>query len=284
MNYSHAYHAGNFADVLKHAVLALALSHLRRKEAPFFVLDTHAGLGAYDLASVAADKTGEFRGGVAKVMEAADQPAELAPYLEAVRAANPDGGLRWYPGSPGLVRALLRPQDRLTAVELHPEDARTLGERFAGDRRVLVRHMDGYTALKALLPPDPRRGLVLIDPPFEVKDEFDRLRRGLREAFRRWPTGLYAVWYPIKDRQPVAAFHAALAAESGPKTLVAEMLIRPEDDPFRLNGCGLVLVNPPWRLDESLAVLLPWLTAVLAGGQGGHRLEWLVPETTVRTR
>jgi 23S rRNA (adenine2030-N6)-methyltransferase len=280
MNYRHVYHAGNFADVIKHAVLALAVAHLERKEAPFFSLDTHAGIGAYDLSSIEAGKTGEFLSGVVPVLEASEPPAEILPYIAAVRAANggEGGALRWYPGSPALVRALIRPQDRMAVVELHPEDADDLRRRFAGDRQVGVHHMDGYTALKGLLPPPERRGLVLIDPPYEVKDELERLRRGLAQAFKRWSTGFYMVWYPIKGREPITRFQATLAADGMPKTLVAELLIRPDDDPFRLNGCGLLLVNPPWTLAESLASLLPWLVSVLAPVHGSHRLDWLVPE------
>lgn len=277
MNYRHAFHAGNFADVVKHAALTLALAHLARKEAPFFCLDAHAGIGAYDLRSIAADKTGEYRAGIARVLEAVAPPPELAPYLAAVRAGN-DGPLRWYPGSPTLMRGLLRPRDRLALVELHPEDAADLAARFAGDRRVSIHHGDAYATMKALLPPPERRGLVLVDPPFEAKDEFDRLRRGLRQALKRWPTGCYMVWYPIKARPPVARFHQDVAAEGPPKTLVAELLIRPDDDPFRLNGCGLLVINPPWQLDEAMAAILPWLAEVLAPETGGHRLEWLVGE------
>jgi 23S rRNA (adenine2030-N6)-methyltransferase len=279
MNYRHAFHAGNFADVVKHATVALMVAHLRRKDGAFFVLDSHAGVGAYDLVGGPADRTGEYKAGIARVLEAALPPPEIAPYLDAVRAFNPDGALRYYPGSPELVRGLLRPQDRLAAVELHPEDVLALRANLGGDRRALVHHMDGYVALKALLPPPERRGLVLVDPPFEAKDEFARMERGLGQALRRWPTGLYALWYPIKHREPVAAFHRALAAERLPKTLVAELLVRPDDDPFRLNGCGLVLVNPPWKLDEALAALLPWLAGVLAPATGSWRMEWLVGET-----
>lgn len=278
MNYRHAYHAGNFADVIKHATLALVVEHLKRKDAPFFTLDTHAGIGAYDLASIPAEKTGEWRQGILPVMEAPGHPPELEPYLEAVRALNGDGGLRWYPGSPALVRALLRPIDRMAAVELHPEDAEILRARFFGDRQVGIHHMDGYQALKALLPPAERRGMVLIDPPFEVRDEFDRIRKGLIQAQKRWPTGLYGIWYPIKGRAPIDRFYADLSMSGLPKTFAAELLVRPDDDPTRLNGCGLVLVNPPWKLDEALSNLLPWLAAVLAPGTGGHRLDWLVPE------
>lgn len=278
MNYRHAYHAGNFADVQKHATLALVLEHLKRKDAPFLYADTHAGIGAYDLASVQAEKTGEWRDGIGRVLNASDPPEALQPYLQAVAALNPQGGLLNYPGSPGLAAALARPGDRLALCELHPEDADTLRRRFFADRRVGVHHMDGYTALKALLPPPERRGMVLIDPPFEVRDEFDRMRKGLTQAMKRWPTGLYALWYPIKDPETVARFHADLTMQALPKTLVAEVMIRPGTDPQILNGAGMILINPPWKLDEALATLLPWLADVLAPGQGFHRLEWLVPE------
>ncbi len=271
MNYRHAYHAGSFADVLKHAVLALVVGHLRRKEAPFVVLDTHAGIGAYDLAGIEAGKTGEWQQGIGRVLAAATPPPALAPYLDAVRGLNPDGGLRWYPGSPVLARALLRLHDRLALVELHPEDHAGLRRRFAGDRAVGIHHMDGYVALKALLPPPERRGCVLIDPPFEAKDEGARLCRGLAEALRRWPTGTILVWYPIKARSVVDRLHADIAMLAPPPTLVAELLLRSADDPFRLNGSGMLVVNPPWQLDQALAELLPWLTDVLAPEGGSWR-------------
>jgi 23S rRNA (adenine2030-N6)-methyltransferase len=264
MNYRHAYHAGSFADVVKHAVLALVIGHLRRKEAPFLVLDTHAGIGAYDLAGIEAGKTGEWQHGIGRVLAAPEPPAALAPYLDAVRGLNPDGTLRWYPGSPALARALMRPQDRLALVELHPEDHAELKRRFAGESGIGIHHMDGYTALKALLPPPERRGCVLIDPPFEVKDEVPRLCRGLAQALRRWPTGTILVWYPIKARPAVDRFLAEIAMLAPPPTLVAELLLRPADDPFRLNGTGMLVINPPWQLDQALADLLPWLAAVLA--------------------
>ncbi len=286
MNYRHAYHAGNFADVVKHAVLALLVERLKGKESAFCVLDTHAGIGRYDLRSVPAQKTGEFRGGILRLLEHDGRtlPAALKPYLAAVRALN--GGanfsataLRWYPGSPRLVRSLMRRQDRLALLELHPEDAAALAALFARDPQVEVRQADGYIGLKALLPPRERRGLVLIDPPFERRDEFDRLARGLRQAHRRWATGQYLVWYPIKDRAPVAAFHGALRQSGIGRVLIAEFLLRPDDDAERLNGCGLVLINPPWKTDEALRVLLPQLATILAAGEGGGtRVEWLVSE------
>ncbi|MBM3539607.1 MAG: 23S rRNA (adenine(2030)-N(6))-methyltransferase RlmJ [Alphaproteobacteria bacterium] len=285
MNYRHAYHAGNFADVVKHAVLALLVERLKLKDSAFAVLDTHAGIGRYDLRSGPAQKTGEFRSGILRLLEQDPRslPAELKPYLGAVRALNGGAGftagsLRWYPGSPRMVRSLLRRQDRLTLLELHPEDAAALTELFARDRQVTVRQADGYIGLKALLPPPERRGLVLIDPPFERRDEFERLARGLRQAYRRWATGQYLLWYPIKDRAPVDAFHAALKAASIPRILLVEFLRHPADDAERLNGCGLVLVNPPWKTEEALRALLPALAKILADDKGTTRVEWLVPE------
>jgi 23S rRNA (adenine2030-N6)-methyltransferase len=286
MNYRHAYHAGNFADVVKHAVLALLIERLKSKDAAFCVLDTHAGIGRYDLRSVPAQKTGEFRSGITKLLEHDPRalPAELKPYLGAVRALNGGAnfsaaGLRWYPGSPRLVRSLMRRQDRLALLELHPEDSAVLTELFARDRQVTVQQADGYIGLKALLPPPERRGLVLIDPPFERRDEFDRLAKGLRQAYRRWATGQYLLWYPIKDRPPVEAFHQALKEARIPHILLAEFLLRPADDAENLNGCGLVLVNPPWKTDEALQVLLPQLAAILgAAASGSTRVAWLVPE------
>ncbi|MDO8608472.1 MAG: 23S rRNA (adenine(2030)-N(6))-methyltransferase RlmJ [Phaeospirillum sp.] len=278
MNYRHAYHAGNFADVMKHVALSLVVASLKRKETPFFALDTHAGLGAYDLDSIAAGKTGEYLDGIAKVLARPDPPTALAPYLTVVRDWNPDGGLRWYPGSPEVIRAMMRPQDRLALVELHPEDVVELRRRFAGDRRVGVHHQDGYLAAKGLLPPPERRGLALIDPPFEVKDELDRLRVALRRMRKLWPTGVVMVWYPIKGREPVRKFHQTIRDEGGPKTLAVELLTRPDDDPFRLNGSGLLVINPPWRLDEALAEALAWLTPVFAPVHGSCSLEWLIKE------
>jgi 23S rRNA (adenine2030-N6)-methyltransferase len=278
MNYRHAYHAGNFADVQKHAVLALVIEHLKRKEGAFRYVDTHSGIGVYDLGSVQAEKTGEWQDGIGRVLAAANPPAELEPYLRAVDSVNPGGGVLHYPGSPAVVAALARPIDKLALCELHPEDAATLRRAFARDGRVGVHHMDGYVALKAMLPVPERRGMVLIDPPFEVRDEFAQMRKGLAQALKRWPTGLYGLWYPIKAREPVARFHADLAMLGLPKALVAEVMVHDGDAPDRLNGAGLVLVNPPWKLDEALGTLLPWLAATLAPGTGFHRLEWLVPE------
>jgi len=260
MNYRHAFHAGNFADVLKHAVLARIIEYLKRKPGAFRVIDTHAGIGLYDLSSDEAQRTGEWRGGIGRLLDAAlspDAAALLAPYLEAVRALNPQGGVRLYPGSPLVARHLLRPIDRLTAIELHPQDSLALG---------------------AHLPPKEKRGLVLVDPPFEKEGEFDRLAAGLVTAHRRWPGGTYALWYPVKDRAAVAAFRAALAGTGIPKILDIALEIRaPSPDP-RLDGCGMVVVNPPFVLEEEMAILLPALREAL--GEDGARgdARWLTPK------
>jgi 23S rRNA (adenine2030-N6)-methyltransferase len=280
MNYRHIFHAGSFTDVMKHAVVALILERLRAKETPFGVLDTHAGIGRYDLTSQQAERTGEYLGGIARIMEAAGRlPPELAPYLDAVRELNPaPGTLRWYPGSPRLARQLMRPQDRLLLAELHPEDVETLRREFARDRNTSVQHMDGYHAIKAHLPLKERRGMVLIDPPFEVTDEFDRMTKALVMAHGRWPTGIYALWYPIKERPAVWRFQEALERTGIRKILTAELTIHEEDTHQRLNGCGMIVVNPPWQLDQNLEVVLPALHEAMAARAGGTRVEWLVPE------
>ena len=284
MNYRHAYHAGNFADVFKHAVLALLLERLGAKPSPYFVLDTHAGIGRYDLESEPARRTGEAEGGIRRLLAALagePPPPELAGYLAAVAGLNPEApeaSPRWYPGSPRLARALMRPGDRLVLAEAHPEDAATLKREFAGDAQVQAHRRDGYEALKAFLPPAERRGLVLVDPPYEAADEAERAVAGLAGAHRRWPTGVFALWYPIKERLWVWRLHEALAATGIRRQLVAELTVQPEDDWRRLNGCGMIVINPPWRLDGALADLLPRLHRALALEAGGWTVDWLVPE------
>jgi 23S rRNA (adenine2030-N6)-methyltransferase len=265
MNYRHGYHAGNFADVLKHMVLLELLRLLTAKDKKLFVLDTHAGAGGYDLAGALATRTREADSGVVRLLALprAGMPAAVARYLAAVAAYDRKFGrgerLRHYPGSPRLVRAGLRPGDRFVACELQPQEALGLKREFAGDRAVEVRQADGYHALKALLPPVERRGLVMIDPPFEKTDEFDTLARGLRQALRRFATGCYAIWYPIKDEAPVDAFKASLA---GLKTVVLELRLNASSDD-RLAACGMAVINPPWTFAEAMAETLPWLATPL---------------------
>jgi 23S rRNA (adenine2030-N6)-methyltransferase len=273
MNYRHAYHAGNFADVLKHAVLALVVTHLKLKDAPFRVIDTHAGAGLYDLAGMEASKTGEWRAGIGRLLgpNAAPLPDPIAalldPYLSVVRDLNADGALSKYPGSPRLALALMRPVDRLIANELHPADAPTLHTALAGERRAKILALDAWVALKSLLPPRERRGLVLIDPAFEQRDELERLTLGVREAARRFATGTYLVWYPIKDAKKITAFRSAIAAECQ-RGLSVELRVRAPRDSDTLSGCGLIAINPPYTLRGKLDALLPFLVERLAQGSG----------------
>lgn len=278
MNYRHVFHAGNFADVFKHAVLSLLLKSLVRKDAPFFYLDTHAGAGRYDLSSAAAQKTGEYRDGIKRLREREPLPL-LEDYLAAVRALNDGDSLRYYPGSPRVARYFLRPQDRAVLLERQPDECAHLKAEFSGDRQVRVQELDGYSGLKALLPPPARRGLVLIDPPFESDTEFEQLNEGLRVAHARWDSGMYALWYPVKSRPPVARFHRMLAATGIRKILIAEFCPYPVDTAFRLNGCGMALINPPWKLEEQLQSMMPDLMNLLRQHpDASATAAWLVPE------
>jgi 23S rRNA (adenine2030-N6)-methyltransferase len=297
MNYRHAFHAGNFADVVKHAVLSRLLVHLCRKPAPYRAIDTHAGAGLYDLAGPEAARSGEWRSGIGRLMDtanpgaaipAAGLPASateeslrslLAPYLGAVAACNPPGRLTAYPGSPALMRAFLRAQDRLVACELEPNAAASLKRNFGQDRRIKLIAIDGWTALNAYVPPKERRGLALIDPPFEDSGDFPRLAQGLEAAHRKWAGGTYLLWYPIKAREQPDALARRLRRSGIGKILRAEVSIAPLVDPAHLSGCGLIVVNPPWTLEQELHIMLPALVPILArGDRGGARIDWISGE------
>ncbi|WP_429924869.1 23S rRNA (adenine(2030)-N(6))-methyltransferase RlmJ [Agrobacterium vitis] len=279
MNYRHIYHAGNFADVLKHAVLARLVIYLQQKDKAFRVLDTHAGIGLYDLSSDESQKTGEWLGGIGKLLEAELTPAAaqvLQPYLDVVRALNPQGSLTRYPGSPKLARDLFRPQDRLSAMELHPDDCRTLSRLFEGDYQARITELDGWLALGAHLPPKEKRGIVLVDPPFELDGEYERLVDGLARAYRRFSAGVYCLWYPIKKGAPIAAFHEALKETGIPKMLCTELSVKSDRDLTGLSGSGLIVVNPPFTLKDELHALLPELKRVLAQDRyASQRCFWL---------
>lgn len=282
MNYRHAFHAGNFADVVKHTILTRILAYLMRKDAAFRVIDTHAGVGLYDLFGNEADRTGEWQEGIARLIHvkpSAQIAGLLAPYLDAVRAQNPDGALRYYPGSPLITRHMLRPQDRLMALELHPADAEALRGNFAGDIQTRVTHLDGWAALGTHLPPKEKRGLVLVDPPFEEKGEFTRMAESLARAHKRWPGGIYAYWYPIKDVADVDAYARSLKATGIPKILRIELTIRAPSTPPRLHGTGMIVVNPPYVLEEEMRTLLPYLAELLSHeGRGQFRIDWIAAE------
>jgi len=283
MNYRHIFHAGNAADVMKHAVLAWLLDRLRAKDTPFFVLDTHAGIGRYDLDDQAATRTGEALRGIRRVLTDGGEerlPDAAKPYLDLLARLN-DGvdPIRTYPGSPLITRMMMREQDRLLLAELHAEDVQTLRALFRGDGQVAVHHMDGWLSLKAHLPPKERRGLVVIDPPFEAPDEYERMVAALALAHRRWATGQYLLWYPVKDRAAVWRLHQMLEDTGIPKMLAAELCWSGDDRSDRLNGSGLILVNPPWRTQESLSELLPALETALAAGSGPTGCRWIRDES-----
>jgi 23S rRNA (adenine2030-N6)-methyltransferase len=283
MNYRHAFHAGNFADVMKHAVLCRILLHLAEKPGAFRVIDTHAGAAIYDLTGSEAERGGEWKQGIARLRDKLppDGAARglLAPYLDAVASFNPDGRLRAYPGSPAIVRALLRPQDKLIACELEPQAADALAKNLSRHGNAKAVAIDGWLALKAYVPPPERRGLVLIDPAFEQPGEFVRLAEGLVAAHRKWPSGIYLAWYPVKDDPAAADFVRRMRAAAIPKILRAEFAVAPPRADGRLSRCGLAIVNPPWRLDAELAVLLPALAAALATeGGGAFALDWIARE------
>jgi 23S rRNA (adenine2030-N6)-methyltransferase len=282
MNYRHAFHAGGFADVIKHIVLVRMLAYLHEKPAAFRVIDTHAGAGVYDLTSEEARRGGEWLTGIARIMQARfSEKTEplLKPYLDIVRAFNPQRDLVAYPGSPLIARALLRPQDRLTACEVEPKARKRLIESLRRDTQARVVDLDGWTALPAFVPPNERRGLVLIDPSFEQKDEFERLAEGFTEAFAKWPTGSYLLWYPVKSRRATdgLARHVAEVAGAGKpagKCLRLEFSVAPQAASPGLISAGLLIVNPPWTLMGELKAILPELEKPLGqGGAGRFRLE-----------
>ncbi len=263
LNYRHSYHAGNIADVFKHYVLTQALQALQAKETPFCVIDSHAGSGVYRL-----EAPGEFEQGIGRLWpERAAWPA-LAGYFAAIGRLNPDGCLRFYPGSPFIIRDFLRPQDRAVLLELHPQEVADLKANLgSGFGRIGVHHADAWGGLKGFVPPKENRGLVLIDPPYEQKDEFERIAEALARALKHWRNGIYLAWYPIKGRRPVESFYAALRA-LGAAVSAVEFITLPLDVEQRLNGSGLVLINPPWRLLDDLSITLPPLATYLAGSAG----------------
>jgi len=279
LSYRHGFHAGSFVDVHKHVALVLLLLHLQRKETPFCFLDTHAGAGLYNLRSRFAQKNREFESGIARLRECKAPPSAVAAYLDVVAAVNAPGESHYYPGSPLIARRLLRPQDRLVLVELHSTEAPVLKAGFRGDAQVAVHHRDGFEALPALVPPRERRGLVLIDPSYEQEGEFERVVETLKVAWRRWPTGVYAVWYPVQRRQPLGRFRQMLRTSGAHSILMNELRVAPDTIPNRLAGSGLVVVNPPWEFAQELREAVIWLEPLLS--QERHapvRLEWLAAE------
>jgi len=281
MNYHHAFHAGGFADVIKHIVLVRILTYLHEKPAPFRVIDSHAGSGLYDLTGEQARRGGEWLTGIARIVQARfSQTAAslLKPYLDIVRAFNPHGPLQAYPGSPLIARALLRPQDRITACEVEPTARKALIDALRKDAHARVVDLDGWVALPAFVPPNERRGLVLVDPPFEASDEFDRLADGFNSAFSKWPTGVYLLWYPAKSRRATDQLARQVAQTTGSvrperTCLRLEFSVAPQAVDSALTSCGLLIVNPPWTLQGELKTILSELEKPLGqGGAGRFRL------------
>lgn len=288
MNYRHHFHAGNFADVMKHALLVGLVRALQQKEKGFLCLDTHAGRGRYDLTVAASGESlarkPEWPDGIGRLWVPGDagQPAGLVDYLERVRdfdrqAGNLEGSPRFYPGSPWLARHFARPVDRLALCEKHPAECAALRAEFDGMAGVSVHELDGYVALRAMLPPPERRALVLIDPPYEAQDEFAQIAVALREGLRRLPGGIYAVWYPLTGRARVDEFFAEIRALNPPPTLACELAIAGEFSTLKMRGCGLAVINPPWQFEATARPLLEHLSSVLAQEPGGGgRVDWIV--------
>lgn len=282
MNYRHQFHAGNFADVMKHALLIRLVADMQRKPGGFLFLDTHAGRGAYELepkgAARPARREPEHLDGIGRLEQAAALPELLEEYRALIRRFGaPRGTLRTYPGSPRLVKMLARPQDRLLLCERHPEEWAALRRNFSRDRKVTVQPGDGYQALRAALPPPERRALILIDPPFEAKEEGVRVLEGVREGLRRFPPGVCALWYPISPGVEVGPLLRGLARLGPAPVLVADLVVEPEGEGLR--GCGLAVINPPWRLEEEIEPAMRCLGRLLARAPGASAdVRWLVPE------
>ncbi|MBS4046940.1 MAG: 23S rRNA (adenine(2030)-N(6))-methyltransferase RlmJ [Alphaproteobacteria bacterium] len=285
MNYRHAFHAGNFGDVLKHVVLLELLEALHRKPNPVHLIDTHAGIGLYDLAADEAQRSGEYRFGIGAVLSDPNAAKILPRYWDVLKRLNPElkpggSGLRRYPGSPWLLQDSVRAGDRVSLCELHPQDAETLKHNIGRDPAISIHHRNGFEALKALTPPTPRRGLALIDPAFELKDEFDTLTKAVLLAHERWATGQLMVWYPIKDQKSIDQWKSALARQIKVETLCIELTVRPAKDDRQMNGSGLIVINPPWQLAETLRPMLDFLKSRLAREAGAAaKISHLVKPT-----
>jgi len=279
LSYRHLFHAGNFSDVFKHVLLAQLLQTLNRKDKPWCYLDTHAGIARYDLTLPWAQKAREFENGITRLWGRQDLPEAIKPWMALVKAENTGRKLRYYPGSPLVARGLARPGDRLVLTELNPADFEELESVFNRDRQAGTHQMDGYQALKAFLPPAERRGLVLIDSSFDRSREFPRIVRALKEAHQRWATGIYAVWYPLMDPPAMRAFNMDVLRADIRDIIKLEIRIKRPDETQTIPGCGMLVVNPPFRFEQEARPLLDWLWRVLAvDGAGGVTVERLVKE------
>lgn len=280
LSYRHSFHAGNHADVLKHIVLMLIIENLQLKEKGFYYLDTHAGVGRYRLFGDEAEKTAEFEAGIARLWERDDLPPEVKRYVDQIKRLNYGGkALRYYAGSPLIAAQLLRPQDRALLTELHPSDFPLLRHNFKEYANVVTKRDDGFQQLKATLPPKERRGLVLIDPPYELKEDYDLVVKAVEEGYKRFATGIYAVWYPVVLRQQTKRIVRALERSGIRKILQIELAVRPDSDQRGMTASGMIVINPPWQLETQMKSILPYLTEVLVPeGTGKWSLNWITPE------
>ncbi|ENC7032041.1 23S rRNA (adenine(2030)-N(6))-methyltransferase RlmJ [Vibrio cholerae] len=278
LSYRHSFHAGNHADVLKHIVQSLILNSLQQKEKPFVYHDTHSGVGRYDLTHEWSEKTGEYKQGIARVWQQDNIPAELDSYLDAIRQLNQGETLRYYPGSPRVARAHLREQDRMVLTELHPSDYPLLEQEFHRDRQVSIYKEDGFARLKASLPPQERRGLVLIDPPYELAKEYGDVVRAIAHSYKRWATGIYAIWYPVVNRCDIDDMLEGLQGLEIRKILQIELGVAPDTNERGMTASGMIVINPPWTLESQMQTILPFLKQAIAPATGHYKVEWVVPE------
>lgn len=278
LSYRHSFHAGNHADVLKHLVLTLILQSLKQKEKGFFYLDTHSGVGRYSLQSSESEKTGEYLEGIARLWEREDLPEEVALYLDEIKKIN-RGKLKFYAGSPLLAVQQLRPQDRALLTELHPNDFPLLRQEFAKQPNVVTKRENGFQQLKSALPPKEKRGLVLIDPPYELKEDYELVVKAIVEGYKRFATGVYAIWYPVVLRQHMKRIVRGLQETGIRKILQIELAVRPDSDQRGMTASGMIVINPPWQLESQMRKVLPYLTDVLVPeGTGSWTVEWITPE------
>lgn len=278
LSYRHSFHAGNHADVLKHTVLTLILTALKQKEKGFFYLDTHSGTGRYSLMSFEAEKTGEYIEGIARLWERDDLPEEVALYINEIKKIN-KGKLKFYAGSPLLAVQQLREQDRALLTELHPNDYPLLRQEFAKAKNVVTKRENGFQQLKAALPPKEKRGLVLIDPPYELKEDYELVVKAIIEGYKRFATGIYAIWYPVVLRQHTKRIVKGLQETGIRKILQIELAVRPDSDQRGMTASGMIVINPPWQLEIQMKKILPYLTEVLVPeGTGAWSVGWITPE------
>lgn len=264
--------------MLKHIVQSLILNSLQQKEKPFVYHDTHSGVGRYDLTHEWSEKTGEYKQGIARVWQQDNIPAELDSYLDAIRQLNQGETLRYYPGSPRVARAHLREQDRMVLTELHPSDYPLLEQEFHRDRQVSIYKEDGFARLKASLPPQERRGLVLIDPPYELAKEYGDVVRAIAHSYKRWATGIYAIWYPVVNRCDIDDMLEGLQGLEIRKILQIELGVAPDTNERGMTASGMIVINPPWTLESQMQTILPFLKQAIAPATGHYKVEWVVPE------